>query len=204
VSGRQEGLAAAMAAAYPDPRGSMARQIASGLAEARALFYLMAACGVLFVASVPNALRAARGLDADEPVSAALGAHLFGYLFLAPVLLYVSALLVHWIARGFGGRGTALATRAAVFWSLLLAAPVALAIALVGVVAEVAAGPAVLPWVGVLSYAGLALWLWIFAACLAEAERFENSGLVAAVIVAAFGGVAGLLAVLAGGAIASL
>lgn len=202
MAGRQGGLVAAMAAAYPDPRGSMARQIASGLAEARALFYLMAGCGILFVASVPNALRAARDIEADEPVSAALGAHLFGYLFLAPVLLYGAALVVHWIASGFGGRGTALRARTAVFWSLLLAGPLALAIALVGVVAEVAAGPAVLPWAEILSYAGFAFWLWILAACLAEAEGFKSTGVVAAVVIAAFGGTAGLLALLAGGAAA--
>jgi hypothetical protein len=152
---------------------------------------------------VPNALRTARGLETDEPVSVALGAHLFGYLFLAPLLLYGAAIAIHGIARGFGGRGSALAARAALFWSLLLAGPVALAISLAGVVAEVAAGPAVLPSVGLLGYAGLALWLWIFAACLAEAEGFQHSGRVAAVVVAGFGVVAGLLAALAGGAAAS-
>lgn len=198
------GLVAAMAAAYPDPRASMARQMASGLAEARALFYLMAACGILFVASVPRAIRAARGIEADEPVSAAIGAHLFGYLFLAPLLAYAAALVVHWIARRFGGTGSALAARTAVFWSMLLAAPAALAIAVIGVLAEAAAGPAVLPWLGVLSYAGFAFWLWLFAACLAEAEGFRHSGRVAAVVVAAFGTVAGIVAVLAGGAVAAV
>lgn len=188
-----------MAAAYRDPRGSMARQMAGGLEESRALFYLMAACGVLFVASVPNAIRTARGIEADEPVSAAIGAHLFAYLFLAPLLFYLAALAVRWIAGRFGGTGSALATRTAFFWSLLLAAPVALAIAVAGAVAEAAAGPAVLPWIRVLGYAGFAIWLWLFASCLAEAEGFRHSGRVAAVVVATFGAVAGLALLLAGG-----
>jgi hypothetical protein len=62
----------------------------------------------------------------------------------------------------------------------------------------------VLPWLGVLSYAGFAFWLWLFAACLAEAEGFRHSGRVAAVVVAAFGTVAGIVAVLAGGAVAAV
>jgi hypothetical protein len=194
------GLVADLARAYPDPRAAMARQMREGLSEARALFYLMAACGIFFVASVPAAIRTAQGIDADEPVSAAIGAHLFGFLFLAPVLLYVGALVVHSAARLTGGRGSALATRTATFWSLLMLAPVALAIALVSATAEIAVGPAVLPWTSLLSYAGLALWLWVFAACLAEAEGFGHSGRVALVVAAAFGAVALAVALITGGA----
>lgn len=194
------GLVADMVRAYPEPRAAMARQIGLGLAEPRALFHLLAACLVFFVASVPAAIRTARLIDAEEPVTAAIGAHLFAFLFLAPLLFYLAGLIMHGVARLFGGQGTALAARAALFWSLLLAAPVALAVALLGVVAEIAAGSAVLPVVSVLGYAGLALWLWIFAASFAEAEGFTRSGRVAAVLVAAFGLAVGLLAALAGGA----
>jgi hypothetical protein len=193
------GLVAEMARSYRDPRASMARQL-DGATEARTLFYLMAACFVLFVASVPQAIRTARLIDADEPVSAAIGAHLFGFLFLAPLLLYGLAALVHGFARLFGGRGSALAARTALFWSLLLLAPVALLAGLATALAEIAAGPAVLPWASLLGYAVLAMWLWLFAACLAEAEEFERSGRVAAVIAGSFGMVALLVALLAGGA----
>jgi hypothetical protein len=193
------GLVADMARAYRNPRASMARQL-DALAEPRALFYLMAACGVLFVASVPQAIRTARLIDAAEPVQAAIGAHLFGFLFVAPLMLYGVAAVAHGLARLCGGRGSALGARMALFWSLLLLAPVALMIALVTAMAEIAAGPAVLPWASVLGYAGLALWLWIFAGCLAEAERFERSGRVAAFVAGSFGVVAILVALLAGGA----
>jgi hypothetical protein len=195
----RRGLVAAMAAAYPAPRASMARQIASGLEEARALFYLMAACGILFVASMPNAIRTARGISTDEPVSAAIGAHLFGFLFLAPLLLYGASLVIHGIARLLGGRGTGLASRTALFWSLLLVAPVALLLAVLGAAAEVAGGPRMLPVLDVLGYAGLALWIWIFASCLAEAEGFGQTGRVVAVLAGLFGSVAALLALLSGG-----
>jgi hypothetical protein len=193
------GLVADMARAYRDPRASMARQL-HGAEETRALFYLMAACGVLFVASVPQAIRTALLIDADEPVHAAIGAHLFGFLFVAPLLLYGAALAVHGFARLCGGRGTPLGARVALFWSLLLLAPAALVIALLTAAAEIAAGPAVLPWASLLGYAGLALWLWIFAECLAEAERFERSGRVAVALAGSFGAIALLVALLARGA----
>ncbi len=196
------GLVAEMLRAYPDPRAAMRRQIRAGLAEPRALFHLMAACGLFFIASLPAAIRSARAIDTDAPVAAAVGAHLFGFLFLAPLLLYAAGLVVHGLARAFGGSGSALAARSALFWSLLLAAPVALALSLVGALAEIVSGSAVLPWLSVLGYAGLALWVWFFAASLAEAERFEASGLVAAFVAAAFGLVVFVLAVLAGGAAA--
>lgn len=194
------GLVADMVRAYSGPRDAMARQVRMGLGEPRALFHLMAACFVFFVASVPAAIRTARGIDADEPVAAAIGAHLFGFLFLAPLLAYAAAFAAHGLARLFGARGSALGARAALFWSLLLAAPLALAVGILGVAAEIAIGPAMLPVVSLLGYAGLALWLWIFAASFAEAEGFSRSGRVAAVVVAAFGLAVGLLAVLTGGA----
>lgn len=196
------GLVAEIFRAYPDPRAAMARQLRAGLAEARALFHLMVACGLFFVASLPAAIRTARGIEAEEPVTAAIGAHLFGFLFLAPLLLYVASLVVHVVARAFGGRGSALAARSALFWSLLLAAPVVLALSLAGALAEIAFGVAVLPWLSVLGYAGLALWVWFFAASLAEAEQFEASGLVAAFVAGAFGLVVFVLAILAGSAAA--
>ena len=52
-------------------------------------------------------------------------------------------------------------------------------------------------WLG---YAGLAFWLWLLAASLAEAEGFAATGRVAAVLAAGFAAVAGLFEVLAGGA----
>jgi len=73
---------------WRDPRGAMAREVAAGLSEARSLLHLMLACGLLFVASLPNALREARGLDIADPVEGAIAAHLFGYLALAPLLVY--------------------------------------------------------------------------------------------------------------------
>jgi hypothetical protein len=193
-----EGVIDAIGRGWRDPRGAMARQVASGLTEGRALLHLMLACGLLFVASLPNALREARALDIADPVEGAVAAHLFGYLALLPLLAYVLAALAHLAARGFGARGGFREARAALFWSLLMVAPVAVALALVGVATEVAA-PSLLRLVDWLGYAGLAFWLWLFAASLAEAEGFAATRRVAAVVAAGLGTAAGLIGLLAGG-----
>jgi hypothetical protein len=191
-----EGLVDAIWRGWRDPRGAMARQAAVGLSEPRALFHLMAACALYFLASLPNALRTARSLAIPDPVEGAIAAHLFAWLVLAPLLGYGLAALVHLVARAFGGRGPFLAARAALFWSALLGAPLALGLALAGVAAE--AIPALLPWTTWLGYAGLAFGLWLFAAGLAEAEGFAATGRVAAVVAAGFAGCGGLLALLGG------
>jgi hypothetical protein len=158
----------------------------------------MLACGLFFVASLPNAVREAGALDIADPVEGAIAAHLFGYLALAPLVAYGLAAVVHLVARGFGARGGFRAARAALFWSLLMAAPITLLLALAGVGVEVAA-PALAPLLDWLGFGALAFWLWLFAASLAEAEGFVATGRVAAVVAASFGAVAGILGLLAAG-----
>ena len=192
-------LVEAVAGAYRAPRAAIARELGRGVSEPRSLFYLMLASAVFFVASMPNAVRESQRLDVDDALQAAISAHLFGYLAMAPLLAYAFAALVHFVARAFGGVADFGATRLAVFWAMLLGAPIALALSLLGMFAEIAAGPRRLPWLELVGYAGLAFWLWLFAASIAEAEGFASTGRVAAVLVGAFAAIAGLLAVLAGG-----
>jgi hypothetical protein len=194
-----EGVVAAIGAAWRNPRRAMARQMREGASEERALFHLMAACGLGFLASLPAAIRTARALEADDALAATIGAHLFGFLFVAPLLMYGVAALVHLGARAFGATGPYLHARMALFWALLVGAPIALGLALGGVAAEMAFGAGVLPWLAPLGYAGLALWLWIFGTSLAEAEGFAHGGRVTAALVAGFVGLAALVAALAGG-----
>ena len=192
------GLVDAIGRGWRDPRGAMAAEVGRGLSEARALVHLILACGVFFVASLPNAVREARALAIADPVEGAVAAHLFGYLALAPLVAYGLAAVVHLVARGFGARGGFRAARAALFWSLLMAAPLALLLALAGVAVEVAA-PALATLLDCLGVGALAFWLWLLAASLAEAEGFAGTGRVAAVVAASFGAVAGLVGLLAAG-----
>jgi hypothetical protein len=194
------GLVDAIWRGWRDPRGAMRAQVAIGLSEPRALFHLTLACALLFVASLPNAVRTARGLDIADPVEGAVAAHLFGWMAVAPLLAYALAAAVHLAARAFGGRGGFLGARAALFWSALLAAPLALALAAVGVAVEAVpalAGPAA--WLG---YAAAGFGLWLFAASLAEAEGFPATARVAAAVAVAAIAAAGLVEFVARGTVA--
>lgn len=173
-AGAPSGLVAAMAEGYRRPRAAMARLIASGITEARALALLFIACALGFVASVPEAIRQARAIDIADPVAGVVAAHFFAYLFIAPLLAYALAALAHLAARGFGARGGFFGARVALFWSALLGAPLALVVAALRAVAGDLAAP-----VGV---AALLYWLWLFVAGFAEAEGFSATWRVGAVI----------------------
>ncbi len=165
------------------PRAVMGEQVAAGLTEPRSLVQLMLACGLFFVASLPMAVRTSTVLSVDEPVSAAVSAHLFAWGAVAPLAGYGLAALVHLAARAFGARGGFLDARAALFWSGLAVSPAVLAIGAAGAFAASLTGR-VVPQVGWLAYPALALWVWIFAASLAETEGFASTGRVAVVVVA--------------------
>lgn len=180
-----EGVVAAILRSYRDPRAEIAARKVAGLTEARALGDLALGCVLAFVASMPGAMRQARGLEIEDAVPAAVTAHLFGYLFVAPLLFYGLAALLHLGARAFGGRGSYLSVRTALFWTLVLGGPMALGVALVGVLAE-AFG--LLALVDGLSLVAFGWWLWLLGAGMAEAEGFGSSRWVAGtLIVGVFG-----------------
>ena len=155
---RAAGRLARAAADMRWPRGSSTRSGAAsatraarwrarsrpGLSEARALVHLLLACGLFFVASLPSALReAARRSAIADPVrgrSPRISSASWRWRRCSPTRWRRSCTSR---PRASAGAGGFLAARAALFWSLLLAAPVALALALLGVAAEVAA-PALL------------------------------------------------------------
>ena len=52
-----------------------------------------------------------------------IGAALFGWIFVAPLLLYTLAALSHLAGRLFGARGNWYGARLALFWAIVAAAP---------------------------------------------------------------------------------
>lgn len=92
--------------------------------EARVLVYLMLACALLFVAQWPWLARQAH-LDASIPLEGRLAGALLGWVFIAPLVFYALAggltLVLRLVApvQGFD-------TRLALFWALMVAAPLAL------------------------------------------------------------------------------
>jgi hypothetical protein len=153
------------------PGAAIRRQLAGGVTEGRALAYLMAGCGMIFVAQWPRLSREAF-LRPEVPLDARLGAALLGWVFLAPLFFYGLAALSHLVARAFGGRGSWFGARLALFWTLLTTAPLFL---LYGLVAGfLGPGPA-------LNSAGLLLTVgflghWLLALAGAEARGAVEAG----------------------------
>ena len=141
---------------YRSPRVVMRRHLARGISEGRVFIFLVAACLLVFIAQWPRLSREAF-LDTTVPLEARLGAAMWGWLFVAPLIFYVIAWLSYLVARVIGGRGTAYGARLALFWSLLAVTPLWLLQGLVaGFIGE---GPQLVV-AGILLLAGFG-WVWI-------------------------------------------
>lgn len=120
-----------IARSYTRPRSVLRRRVSGGVREDRALAILLAGCLIMFVSQWPHLSRAAFE-DPSIPLEARLGGALMGWLFIAPLALYLIAAVTHLIAKAFGGKGSGYATRMALFWALLAASPMWLLAGLVG------------------------------------------------------------------------
>jgi len=149
-------------ATYRGPRRVVRRLLAMGPREDRVLAILIAACALVFIGQWPRLAREAY-LTGQE-LNPLLGGSLLAWIFLAPLLLYLLALLSHWASRLLGGHGTAFGARLALFWAFLAASPLIL---LHGLVAGFIGPGAGLQAVGGI-WLGFFGWFWI--AGLREAE----------------------------------
>jgi hypothetical protein len=107
---------------YFHPRRAMRELLAGGRREDRALAHLMGACLLIFVAQWPRLAREAH-LDEEMSLRGLMAGALFAWLFLAPILFYGLAALVHLGARLAGLRSSHYSARAVTFWSLLAVSP---------------------------------------------------------------------------------
>ncbi|MBV7409815.1 YIP1 family protein [Maritimibacter sp. DP1N21-5] len=107
--------------AYRAPRRVFARRLAATGTEAQALVILMTACLLVFVSQAPVLQRQA--IATGEDLNPLLGGALFAWLFIMPLAAYAISWISHLIARAMGGQGSPLASRLALFWALLVAAP---------------------------------------------------------------------------------
>ncbi|MBK0326582.1 YIP1 family protein [Rhodobacteraceae bacterium F11138] len=149
-------------ATYRGPGRVMRRLMAMGPREDRALAFLMVACVIVFIAQMPRLSREAH--LKEQELDMLLGGALFGWVFLAPLMLYLLAAISHLIARALGGRGDWFGARLALFWALLASSPLIL---LHGLVAGmIGPGPG-LQAVGLL---WLVIFGWFWFACLKQAE----------------------------------
>lgn len=157
-------LTADILATYRRP-GAVAAEKVATRREDLALAYLMLGCGLVFVGQWPKLQRDAYLGDRDlEPL---IGAALFAWVFVAPVLLYLLAFAVRLASLALRRPVDGFGSRMALFWALVAASPLWL---LNGLTAGmIGSGPA-LALVGAAA-AGAFLWFW--AAGLRAARAVE-------------------------------
>lgn len=113
-----------MLSSYAGPHKVVARHLAVGQREDRALAILMAGCILLFVSSWPYNARVAH-LEGQD-IGPIMGGSLFGLLFIAPLFFYALSTGVGLLLRALGWKGTTWASRFALFWALLASSPLLL------------------------------------------------------------------------------
>jgi hypothetical protein len=92
---------------------------------------------------------------------------LLAWVFIAPLLFYMLALVSHGVARLARGHGTAYGARLALFWAFLAASPLIL---LHGLVAGFVGPGAGLQLVGII-WCGVFGWFWLSGLYEAEWSR---------------------------------
>jgi hypothetical protein len=152
-------------ATYRGPRRVLRRLLDMGVREDRALMMLVAACVVVFVGQWPRLAREAH--LTDQALNPLLGGALLAWVFIAPLLFYMLALVSHGVARLARGRGTAYGARLALFWAFLAASPLIL---LHGLVAGFVGPGAGLQLVGII-WCGVFGWFWLSGLYEAEWSR---------------------------------
>lgn len=109
-------------ASYRQPRKVFRGLLSQGRREDRALVYLVTSCLLLFTAQWPRLMREAGG-RADVPLEALIAGAMFGWLFVAPLLFYALAAVLHVGLRLFRRSSSWYGARVVLFWSLLAITP---------------------------------------------------------------------------------
>ena len=152
-------------ATYRGPKRVVARILAAPAREDRALAFLLAALGIIFVSLWPALQRQSLAMP-EVPMAQRVLAAGLGLLLVVP-LAYLLAALSHLASRAGGGRGGYYGARVALFWALVAVSPLML---LRGLVAGlIGAGPQL----AAVDLLALAAFLWIWISGLWQAEFRE-------------------------------
>lgn len=153
-----------MIATWRRPRAVIAKLLAMGVREDRALAFLMGACLLIFVAQWPVLSRQAFE-DPSVPLQARIGGALMAWLIWVPLIAYAIAAITRMVAAIVGGKGSFYTARLAFFWTLLATTPGWLFYGLVA--GFIGPGPAKTVVGAILFFAILAIW----GICLRESEK---------------------------------
>ncbi|WP_299725833.1 YIP1 family protein [uncultured Tateyamaria sp.] len=143
-------------ATYRGPGRVVARILGGPRREDQVLYFLMAACVVIFIAQTPYQAREAH-LDESVPFQARLYWSAFLWIFLFPLVMYALAGLVWLLARVIPQAPSGYEIRVALFWALLASTPIVLLLGLTA--GMIGPGPA-LQGVALL-WCAVFLWFWV-------------------------------------------
>lgn len=118
-------LSADILRSWRSPRAVIRARLARLDGERSALFYLMTACLLIFVAQWPRLSREAAS-GGEIPFEGLMAGALFGWLFLAPLFFYATAWLLGMALRLVRPGTPFPAVRLALFWALLAVSPLVL------------------------------------------------------------------------------
>ncbi|MEM7239308.1 MAG: hypothetical protein AAF501_16000 [Pseudomonadota bacterium] len=166
------GLPWRMLTAWGDLRGSYRGLMATAPSEGKLLFIAMASGLVLFLEWTGIArLTGDLATLAPDEMASQVAAQFTAALLFRTLMLYAVAAGLCWVLCRFGGTGGWYATRGAVFWAFLVAAPVTLLCSILGAVIMQRA-----PGSGgeVIADAGNLVLALVMAACLAEAHGIHS------------------------------
>ena len=149
---------------YRAPRCVFRRRIGREAREDRAFATLISACVLMFLAQWPRLSREAH-FDASIDFEARMAGALFGWVIVAPLVMYGLAFVSHSALRFARSDISGYSTRMALFWAFLASTPLWL---LSGLLIGYVGSSTVASIVGVIAFVGFILF-WMSG--LAEAVR---------------------------------
>ncbi|MEL7153898.1 MAG: YIP1 family protein [Pseudomonadota bacterium] len=174
-------LSTRILSAWKDMRASTRALIDERPSEARLLFFVLLSDVIFFLARTLS-LVVAPATTAQKFLPLEIGLWLIGVFVLRTATLYVFSGAVCGIARMLGGTGSWRDTRTAVFWASLVAAPVGVIGALIGVgLGHLAPHVPVLgsdPFVIAPLVLGPVAFVWFISASVAEAHGARRTSFV--------------------------
>ncbi len=150
-------------ATYKGPGRVVARFLAQGRNEVRALLFVLIAGMMMFIAAMPYQAREAQ-LDPDIPLQARMYWSAFFYILILPILIYLFAIVVWGLARIARRHITGYEIRFTLIWALLASTPIML---LMGLTAGFI-GPSI--QLQILGLIWLVIFGWFWAAGLLRAD----------------------------------
>ena len=115
---------------YHRPQVVVAQFVANGAREDRALGFLAGGCVIAFIAQWPRLAR--QSFIEGQALDMLIGGALYAWIFLAPLMFYISAGLVQFIGYLMGSKRSGAQTRTAIFWAFLATAPLLLVVGVIG------------------------------------------------------------------------